>query len=562
MRSVLLLITALTLLAIATGPARADDPLAEKVRHAIDGGRKYLLGLQRDNGSWEVTAPSLLYPGGATSLTLLALLESGVPANDPQIVKGLQYLRTLGLPGGPDSRTYVAALQTMVFAKTDQAVDRERIQKNVDWLLTARMPDGWTYGRNRGGADNSNTHYALMGLAAGIAAGARVDAKALAAIRDFYLRTQTGGGWQYRPRHDRATLTMTTAGLCGLLLTERSLGAGEKLRDDGSAERCGEYEGREAVNKALRWLGEHFPAEIKPKDATRLFTIQLFQPFYFLHDIQSAGRLTGRRFFGRRDWYEIGCRYLLATQKANGSWAGEGDIPRRVDSPPVVETSFALLFLAGGRTPVLIVKLAYGRRDYDGWNNKPGDARHLVEFASRELFKRRPLAWQIFDVRGIDADTKEAIRGLAGALREAPVVYFNGHDSAPSGKEERLLKEYLASGGFILAESCCGDQRFDKDFRALLKRLFPDTELKPLRAGHPLWKASGKFALAPSDWPLLGIDSQGRTVVIYSPKPLAGYWQAGQSDKGRGQLAFRVGASAIAYATGLKAPVPRGASAK
>ena len=177
------------------------------------------------------------------------------------------------------------------------------------------------------------------------------------------------------------------------------------------------------------------------------------------------------------------------------------------------------------------------------------------------MFKKRPLAWQVFDVRGRDGE-KEEVRKWAAALREAPIVYFNGHEFAPRDREEAILKEYLANGGFVLAEACCGDKRFDKDFRTLMKRLYPDAELKPLPADHPVWKAAGKFTLAPNDWPLLGIEHKGRTVVIYSPKPLAGYWQAGQFDRGRGQLAFRVGASIVAYATGLKPPPPRGSTAK
>src|SRR5262249_49629625 len=76
-RSVLLPMMALCTLAAVVAPARADDPLVEKVRSAIENGKTYLLGKQRLNdGSWEV---SVSHPGGETSLAILALLTAGVP---------------------------------------------------------------------------------------------------------------------------------------------------------------------------------------------------------------------------------------------------------------------------------------------------------------------------------------------------------------------------------------------------------------------------------------------------------------------------------------------------
>ncbi|HZY85724.1 MAG TPA: DUF4159 domain-containing protein, partial [Gemmataceae bacterium] len=283
--------------------------------------------------------------------------------------------------------------------------------------------------------------------------------------------------------------------------------------------------------------------------------------FYTLAGVGRAGRLSGRRYFGEADWYEVGARYLLATQQEDGSWKGKLGA-RFPDYWPAVATSYALLFLAQGRTPVLVAKLAYGPPDGRGWDNQRDAVRRLVDFTGRELFKKKPLAWQVFDVRRRAAPGGDDVKTLAAALREAPVVFFNGHATAPRGKEEAILKAYLARGGFVFAEACCGEVAFDRDFRALMKRLFPDDPLRPLPAGHAVWKASGRFAVGPKDCPLEGVTRGGRTVVIYSPRPLAGYWEAGDSGKGRGQIAFQVGASVLAYATSRVPPRPRGHSAK
>jgi len=47
-------------------------------------------------------------------------------------------------------------------------------------------------------------------------------------------------------------MNMTTAGLCNLLITGLDLATGKAvLRNDGSAEKCGEYDENEAVARAL-----------------------------------------------------------------------------------------------------------------------------------------------------------------------------------------------------------------------------------------------------------------------------------------------------------------------
>jgi hypothetical protein len=563
MRSALLSLVALAVVlpgaapAFAPAPPQPKDTLDERVREAIQNGLRYLRNQERD-GKWETSDVKINYPGGFSCLALLALLSAGESPDSPVIQRGLKYLRTVN-----SDKTYVVALQTMVFARAGEAKDRKLIQRNADWLLAARLLDGWTYNkpaavvRNVSVADNSNTQYALLGLEAARRAGAKVDRKALEELRKLYLDTQVNGGWSYRPR-EQPTLSMTAAGLCGLVLTGRELDAGlHKLRADGSAENCGRYPDDGALDKALEWVGGHFPRRLTEDSVPR----DLGAPFYTLAGIGRAGRLTGRRYFGEADWYEVGARYLLAAQKADGSWGGRptGRFP---DYWPVVATSYALLFLTEGRTPVLVAKLAYGPPAGRGWDNQRDALRHLVEFSSRELFKKRPLAWQVFDVRRRGKLTGAEVKALAAALREAPVVFLNGHALALRGPEEAILKEYLARGGLVFAEACCGEKAFDRDFRALMKRLFPDDPLRPLPPGHPLWKASDKFAVGPKDCPLEAITRGGRVLVIYSPKPLAGYWEADDYRKGRGEVAFQVGASVIAYATGRVPLLPRGHSAK
>ena len=128
------------------------------------------------------------------------------------------------------------------------------------------------------------------------------------------------------------------------------------------------------------------------------------------------------------------------------------------------------------------------------------------------------------------------------------------------GSRRKLLQQYVEQGGFILAEACCGRPEFDAGFRKLMQELFPDNPLKPLGPEHPLWRA---HAVVPPDaFPLEGIDYGCKTVVVYSPHDLSCLWEANQTDKGRGQLAFRLGGNIIAYATGMEPPKPRGTLAE
>ena len=525
---------------------QAPEKLVDKVRVSIDKGIQYLRDMEKGKGNWELDAESNIRKGGWTSLAMLSLLNCGVPPEDEMMKRGLEYLR-----GIPPAQTYTVGLQTMVYCLAKQPQDRDRIQRNVDWLKSAKLKDGWSYGeRAFGSADNSNTQYALLGLHEAFVAGANVDRKILEEVRSYFIKTQVpkDGGWTYRGG-GLTTMTMTTAGLSNLLITGADLEVGrQKLRDDGVAELCGIYEENKAVADALRWVGNNFPAKLTVERARAAFQ----HPYYGLYGIERVGRLTGNRFIGGHDWYRLGCEFFVETQKADGRWDGEG---RQFDHWPVVATSFSLLFLSKGRTPVLMTKLAYNRGD--DWNNKRSDCKNLVAFVSKELFKGQPMAWQIFDSRTKPAEQEDQVKELAAELLQSPVTYFNGHNRAPTGKERDILKEYLNNGGFVFAEACCGRPEFDADFRTMCKEMFPDNPLVLLPDSHAVWLASGKFAVPPGEFPLWGIQQGCKTILMYSPKPISGYWEGNATSIGRAATAFQLGANIIAYATGLEAPKPR-----
>jgi hypothetical protein len=327
-----------------------EDPKPAKVVKAIQAGIKYLREKQQEGGSWEIDVfGRTRYPGGWSCLTMLALLEAGVPVKDKAIQNGLKYLRTL-----EPKTIYVRALQTMVFARAGQKQDAKRIQANVDWLLEARILDdnrlrGWSYTQaQKMAADNSNTHFAVLALDAARRARAKIPKDVWKQIRAFYLKTQKkDGGWIYADHHNKFTyLTMDVAGFSGLLISGMALDKGReipqkdgKVKKDAAARATGEVK---QILKALNNISV-VKYEINFKEAV----------YYNLYGLSHLGRFSGLRFFGKHDWYKEGCDLLTDPkglgQAKDGSWPEKG---LRFDQWPVINTSFALLFLSQGRKPV------------------------------------------------------------------------------------------------------------------------------------------------------------------------------------------------------------------
>jgi hypothetical protein len=148
---------------------------------------------------------------------------------------------------------------------------------------------------------------------------------------------------------------------------------------------------------------------------------------------------------------------------------------------------------------------------------------------------------------------------VTSELLQSPIVYLTGHRSPRlrlTAIEKTLLKRYVENGGFILAEACCGSPAFDQGFKELVEEMWPGYELTPLEGTHPVWTSF--FPVPPGEpYKLMGLSMGCKTVLIYSPQDLSCQWESNRPDTGRGQIAFRLGANIIAYATGREPPRPR-----
>jgi hypothetical protein len=531
----------LLLAIVALGPARARGGVtSEQVEKAIRDGVRYLKDKQQADGSW--TEAEAQVKTGTTSLVTLALLTAGEKPDSPEIQRALEYLRGFG----PQQlhNTYAIGLQTMVFAAAEPDRDRLRLVANVDWLQGAQIKPGdrvpwpgtWTYNEAKSQAgDHSNTQYALLGLGAAAEVGVAVPPLVWELSRNHFEKAQNrDGGWSYTPRHHPSTGSMTCAGISSLIIAGSRRFVGLEILQGESIRECGRGGTNPALNRAINWLASQF------KVGENINQGQIWK-YYYLYGMERAGRMAGIRFFGQNDWYRLGAEELVHDQKPlSGFWRGA------TQENDLIATSFALLFLAKGRAPVLVNKLYHGPTG--DWNNDPDDVRNLVGIVSRDW--KSLLTWQVVDPNGATVQD----------LLQAPILFFNGHHVPEfSAEARRNIREYVEQGGFLFADACCGEREFDRGFRALIEQIFPPPEfqLKLLPPEHPVWRA--RHMLSSDVHPLWGIEHGCRTVAIYSPKDLSCYWNQSELSPGNAAVvkAVMIGQNVVDYATGREMPADK-----
>jgi len=518
----------------------------EQVENAIKRGVRFLKEHQRGDGSWADVDNDA--HTGTTSLITLALLTAGEPASSPAVSKALDYLRNFS----PEQlkSTYAVSLQTMAFASASPERDQLKIAAAVAWLERAQLkpgdrqqwPGSWSYSdsKSRPG-DNSNTQYALLGLNAASEVGVPVRPEVWTLARRYWETSQhNDGSWSYTP-DERApsTASMTCAGISSLIITGMKRFQGQEFLNGDQIQNCGKGGFNVNLQRGTDWLARNFFVGQNAGNGQQW-------KYYYLYGLERAGRLTGQRFFGEHDWYREGAEELVHDQDPlGGFWRGIL-FESESNGPPYVATSFALLFLAKGRAPVLMNKLRHAPAG--DWNNDPDDVRNLVNLVSRDW--KNLLTWQVVD------PNVAAVQDLL----QAPILFLNGHQ-APVFTEDgkKNLRDYVEQGGFIFAEACCGRTEFDKGFNALMKEVFPEPEyqLHPLAEEHAVWRS--KHQLTPDIHPLWGIEHGCRTVVIYSPEDLSCYWNQSEVNPSNKAVikALRVGQNVVDYATGRELPADK-----
>ena len=151
------------------------------------------------------------------------------------------------------------------------------------------------------------------------------------------------------------------------------------------------------------------------------------------------------------------------------------------------------------------------RLHYDGGGDWYCDPSSLPNWL--EQFSRRT---------GIATAATEAVVTLDSEdLYQYPFLYLSGHgriDLKPEDLSE--LRRYLEAGGFLYADDNYG---LDASFRQMIAQLFPESELAPIGADHPIFRAFYRLPGVPKihqhdgePAQAFGVFHEGRLVVFYT----------------------------------------------
>ncbi len=518
---------------------------SQQVNEAIDRGVAYLKRVQSPRGRWFDLSGQA---DGVTALCTLALLNAGVPPEDPTVQKALGELRRQST-----NKTYATALKTMVFCIAEPEKDLVLIRRNVKWLERVQKRDGkssgaWSYGENSMAGDNSNSQFAILALHEAERAGVAVDQDTWRRAMEYWQRTQNpNGSWGYTPGAP-GTGSMTCAGVAAAVITSIRLAEQESRVEGNQVICCGARDDRDTIARGLDWLGRNFSVQRNPGRDAQAGRERANWVYYYLYGLERVGRLTAQRLIGGHDWYREGAERLVRDQdKLSGFWKS----PSRVEEHPHIGTSLALLFLSKGRRPVVIARLMHGPGD--DWNHHRAGLTQLTAYTEQRW--QRDLTWQVIDPK--TARTED--------LLLAPVLLVNGSQAPQlTARDKRNLRDYVDRGGFLFGEACCDGEAFDRGFRQLMEEIFPEPEyrLRLLPPDHPIWHAEERVN---PDYlrPLWGIDYGCRTSVVYCPQDLSCYWELGgrKSNPKRQQkipiqvrdsvqAAQAIGVNVLTYATG------------
>ena len=74
---------------------------------------------------------------------------------------------------------------------------------------------------------------------------------------------------------------------------------------------------------------------------------------------------------------------------------------------------------------------------------------------------------------------KDTIRISKGNLAQYKFMYMHGrNDFAVDVEDAKNMRNNLLMGGTLLGDACCGSPAFDKGFRGMCEKLWPDKKLE------------------------------------------------------------------------------------
>ena len=211
--------------------------------------------------------------------------------------------------------------------------------------------------------------------------------------------------------------------------------------------------------------------------------------------------------------------------------------------------------------PALIGKMALGpirwitregkRVKYRDWMTDPADIDTLLKWTSQKLG---------INYRALETDFLH----FSYDPRELPALLFSGHNAFTLPDEVRArLARYVADGGMIIGDACCGWSDFSDSFRREMELMFPGRPLRKMLPEDPVFSSYYKLGdltykeadgSTYSEEPCLeSIDFGCRAGVVFSPRDLTCGWDGHEHPRGERVVideARQVGANLLTYLLG------------
>ena len=199
------------------------------------------------------------------------------------------------------------------------------------------------------------------------------------------------------------------------------------------------------------------------------------------------------------------------------------------------------------RDRLVIAQIVHG----GNWDPTPNALPNLMKYIRKNTTLKVQFKKQLVDPANVD-------------IFNHPVLYMTGlGDFKFTENQVSKLRNYLASGGVLLAESAAGRKAFDVAFRREIKRVLPKAELKILPTTSPIYQmpykirsvrytpivnAQHKSLNRPT---LESIEIDNQPAVIYSSMSLSNGWEGLSYAYNRGYSdndSLRLGVNIISYA--------------
>jgi squalene-hopene/tetraprenyl-beta-curcumene cyclase len=346
------------------------DYVAPGTQLALDRGIAYLKKAQLEDGGWAMKPADNKSDLSATTVVSYALLNAGVPATDPAVVKAVDYIVKFaqedgGIYANTGLNNYTTSISLMVL----KAAGTEKNKAVVDKALTFLKNLQWDGGEGLelesadfGGAgygthnrpDLSNTAWFVETMNK---MGVGKDDPALKNAVIFISRLQAGeaakgywvsdgsGGFIYamRKEGDQPATGESKAGTITLP------SGGKGLKCYGSMSYAGFlsliYAGLERndprVKAAYDWMQNNWTVEENPEMGLKGY-------YYYLMTMGKALRAYGSPTIideqgNTHSWRQELSKKYVSMQKQDGSWANSD--PGWMEDSPTLATSFALVGL-------------------------------------------------------------------------------------------------------------------------------------------------------------------------------------------------------------------------